>query len=90
MDSDRRKKVNYSIALVAAAFLVLLAIQYFTTGTHIQQIPYSQFKQLLAEGKVQDIVVSAEQVQGSTRDPSDSARLHAFTTTRVEDPSLVQ
>ncbi|MGA2765605.1 MAG: ATP-dependent zinc metalloprotease FtsH [Spirochaetia bacterium] len=90
MHDDRQKKTNYSLILVAVAFAAVVGIQFFATGSHIQQIPYSQFKALLADGKVRDLVISAEQVQGSMPDPKEPAKLHPFATTRVEDPSLVQ
>jgi cell division protease FtsH len=90
MDNDKQKKMNYSIGFVVAAFLAILAIQYFGTGAHVQQVPYSQFKELLATGRVKEVVISAEQVQGMIQDQKDPAQFHAFTTARVEDPSLVQ
>jgi len=64
MNNDRQRKLNYTVGFVAVAFLALMAIQYFPTGEHIQQIPYSQFKGLLADGKVREVIITAEQVQG--------------------------
>jgi cell division protease FtsH len=88
--NDKQKKINYSVIIAAMAFLAILAIQYFATGEHVQQIPYSQFKSLLADGKIRDAVISSEQVRGKMLDAKDPAKLHAFATARVEDPSLVQ
>ncbi len=90
MKDERQTKVNYTLIIVSVSFLVLAGIQYFATGAHIQQIPYSQFKQLLTDGKVRDLVISTEQIRGSMPEAKDSAKVHPFVTTRVEDPSLVQ
>lgn len=68
------------LVFVSAALLALAGIQYFVTGAHVQQIPYSQFKQLLAEGEVRDLLISAEQVRGTMQAAKGSAEPHPFAT----------
>jgi hypothetical protein len=89
-DEKQKQKVHFSFAYLAVAMLLFLAIQYFLAGEHVQRILYSDFKQLLSQGKVREAVVSAETIQGQMVDPEAEGKLHAFVTTRVDDPSLVQ
>ncbi len=56
-----------------------------------QQIPYSEFKRLVAAGEVEDLTISSETVQGKIREPGKpSGEGKAFYTIRVEDPGLVK
>jgi cell division protease FtsH len=69
-------------------FLLLLAIvqSYFMTGT-VPSIPYSQFKDLVAQGKVSDLTIGQQTITGKM---ATAKGQEAFTTTRVEDPKLVE
>jgi len=56
-----------------------------------QQIPYSEFKRLVAAGEVEDLAISSQTVQGKIVDPErPSEEGKAFYTIRVEDPGLVK
>ncbi|MEE9539202.1 MAG: ATP-dependent zinc metalloprotease FtsH [candidate division NC10 bacterium] len=56
-----------------------------------QQIPYSEFKRLVAAGEVEDLAISSQTVQGKIVDPEKpSEEGKAFYTIRVEDPGLVK
>jgi cell division protease FtsH len=66
---------------------------------HIAGISYSQFRDLVAQKKVKDLVITKEYITGkveksvlSTDQPLKEAEegWHNFTTTRVEDPELIQ
>jgi len=71
-------------------FLFLLAIvQAYLFVPRGRTIPYSEFKALLAADRVAEITLSDEVIRGQLRDGQDPAS-KAFTTTRVEDPKLVE
>src|SRR3954451_18281975 len=85
MDKNARFHLWYAIA----AFLGLLLIQYVITTTQkIAPIPYSQFQQLLREGKIAEIGVSDRFIQGKLKEPLPDGKSQ-FVTTRV-DPEFAQ
>jgi cell division protease FtsH len=84
MPQDARFHIGYWIA----AFLGLILFQYvYTTTQQVANIPYSQFEQLLREGKVAEIGVSDRFIQGKLKEPLDGKSV--FVTTRV-DPEFAQ
>src|SRR5215204_7654397 len=83
------KKARFNVAYAIAAFLGILLIQYVITTTQkIAPIPYSQFQQLLREGKVAEIGVSDRFIQGKLKEPLPDGKSQ-FATTRV-DPEFAQ
>jgi cell division protease FtsH len=84
MKKDTRFHVGYWIA----AFIGIMILQYFyVTARQVATIPYSQFEQLLKEGKVAEIGVSDRFIQGMFREPLDGKS--RFVTTRV-DPEFAE
>lgn len=90
--------------LVAAALLLAVLYSY---GTHEpgEEISYSQFKALLREGKVANLILMPEEIRGELTDldvggilnPDQLARFQrwgkrqvGFRTVRVDDPKLVE
>jgi cell division protease FtsH len=72
------------------AFLLLLALAqtYFLVPAG-RQIPYSEFKSLVRQGKVADATVG-EQIIRATLKPADAkAKPEIVSATRIEDPGLV-
>ena len=53
-----------------------------------EKIPYSDFKQLAGEGKVENLVVGPERITGSVK-AEDGKPARPFVTVRIEDPELV-
>ena len=73
-----------------AAILGLLVIQYLVaTSNQVAPIPYSQFQQLLREGKVAEVGISERYVQGTLKEPLPGGQTR-FSTTRVEPPELAE
>jgi cell division protease FtsH len=71
-------------------FLLLLAlVQLYLFVPSGRTIPYSEFKALLAAGRVAEVTISADTIRGQLRDSQDP-KSGTFTTTRVEDPKLVE
>jgi cell division protease FtsH len=70
-------------------FLLLLALgqAFFFSLQSGEAIPYSAFKQLVRDGKVQDVAVAEDRVHGTIKDERES---RPFTAIRIEDPKLVE
>ena len=88
MEADARKR-QFIIWYVLAAMLgVLLFQQFWTNYTQVETIPYSQFETLLNQGKVAEVTVSANSVQGTLKEPLPSGKREFFAV-RV-DPQLAE
>jgi len=80
------KQQKFSLWYVLIGFWVVLIIQSMISQLFIvKTIPYSQFLNLLKEGKVTEIAIGENQIQGKMKDAS--GRLEDFKTVRV-DPEL--
>jgi len=79
-----KKQTQFHIFYWLAAFFGLLALQYFyTTAQKVAPIPYSEFQQLLHDGKIAEIGVSDRYIQGKLKDPLPNGKSQ-FVTTRVD------
>ncbi len=71
------------------ALLLLLGLaQVYFLAPAGRTIPYSEFKTLLKDGKVAEVVVSGQTVHGTLKDEPDKTK--QFTTTRVDDSKLTE
>jgi cell division protease FtsH len=78
------KQTQFHIGYWLAALLGILALQYFyAINQRIEQVPYSQFQQLLNDGKVEKVAVSNRFLQGTLKEPLASGKKQ-FVTTRVD------
>ncbi|MET3840517.1 ATP-dependent zinc metalloprotease FtsH [Bradyrhizobium sp. OAE829] len=85
MKNNTRFNVGYAIAAVAA----ILLIQYIVSATsQVAVIPYSEYQQLLKQGKVATVGISDRILQGTLKEPLPSGQKQ-FVTTRV-DPGIAQ
>ncbi len=80
MTNQTRFNVGYAIA---AIFGVLLLQHVISTVQQTAPLPYSEFQQLLREGKVASAAVSDRFIQGTLKEPLPSGQKQFFTT-RVE------
>src|SRR5262245_51783910 len=92
-----------SIWYTLIALLVYLGIQAFLLAPRSENLSYSEFKTLLKAGKVSDLVLYKDTIQG-TLSPTGLDKIlpkqkveelkrlgngaHRFVTTRVDDPGL--
>ncbi len=97
------KKQTFSLWYVLAAFVVLLLIQDLSANRHTQTLSYSEFKQALAAGKVDDVVIADGVATGKLKAdgldqilPKEKVEAlqriggeHGFATVLVDDPNLV-
>jgi cell division protease FtsH len=74
---------------VLAVFLLLaLGQAFFVSMQSSQTITYSEFKQRVRDGSVQDILVAEDRVRGTVKDDTKDGK--PFTAVRIEDPKLVE
>jgi len=68
--------------------LMVVASVFSTILRQRETIPYSQFKQLLADNRVDDLLITTDTIRGKYQKPDKT--LETFTTVSVEDPKLVE
>ncbi len=82
--NNMSKQTRFHIGYWIAALLGLLVLQYFyVTSQKVASIPYSQFEQLLHDGKVSEVGVSDHYLQGKLKEPLPDGKSQ-FATTRVD------
>ncbi len=80
------KKHAVSIWYVLIGIWVVLLVQsYIASMLAVKTIPYSQFMNSLKQGKVTEIAVSQDEIQGKMKNPQ--GQMEEFKTVRV-DPEL--
>lgn len=85
------KKISFSIGYVfLAIFAVILVHDFIVAMQKLEEIPYSEFRTLVAAGKVAEVTVTNQRVTGKLRLEEGSKEQKLFTTVRVEDPDLVK
>jgi cell division protease FtsH len=82
----------------AIVLFVVILLEVWFLPSPTQDIPYSQFKTLVQGGQVADLKIGTTTIQGTlltttstppTEAPAATPESRPFTTTRVEDPTLV-
>ena len=86
LEPDVRKRQIMIWYTVAAVIAVLLFQYLWESYSQIETIPYSQFEQLLADGKVAEVTVGADSIAGTLKEPLPSGKRQFFAV-RV-DPNL--
>jgi hypothetical protein len=82
MEPEARKRQIMLWYTVAAVIGVLLFQYFWVNYTQIETIPYSQFEQLLAEGKVAEVTVGTDSIEGTLKEPLRSGK-HEFFSARI-------
>ncbi len=70
-------------------FLLLAVVQAYLFMPSGRAVAYSEFKALLAEDKVAEVVITGEAIRGTLKG-GGGGKPDAFVATRVEDPKLVE
>jgi len=84
-------KAHFSIWYFLMAFLLFTYLQQYFFSRKVETIPYSQFKQYIAEGNVSKLTISPENITGTlTGKDQKPGQDQEFTTVRVNDPDLVK
>jgi cell division protease FtsH len=85
------KKLSFSVWYVLLAVMAVVLVHDFILALNkVEEIPYSQFRSLIAEGKVAEVFLSSQLVTGKLKPEGESKVEKLFTTIRVEDPELVR
>src|SRR5713101_3702735 len=85
------KKISFSIGYVFLAIFAVILVHDFIVATQkLEEIPYSEFRTLVAAGKVAEVTVTNQRVTGKLKLEEGSKEQKLFTTIRVEDPDLVK
>ncbi|MEO8340550.1 MAG: ATP-dependent metallopeptidase FtsH/Yme1/Tma family protein, partial [Nitrospirota bacterium] len=85
------KKISFSIWYVVLAIIAILFVHNFITPMQtLEELPYSEFKTLMAAGKVVEVTVTNQRVTGKLKSEEGAKEPKLFTTVRVEDPDLVK
>ena len=85
------KKVSFSIwYVILAIWAVILVHDFISAPQEIEELPYSEFKTLVADDKVAEVAVSNQTLTGKLKPEGESKEQKQFSTIRVEDPDLVR
>jgi cell division protease FtsH len=76
--------------LVFLLLLVLVQAYYMTPAG--KSVPYSEFKDLVKKGAIEEVTVGDQLIHGTLKQPApdDPKGSNKFTTTRVDDPKLTE
>ena len=69
-------------------FVLVLVFNMVNAALRRGTLEYSEFKSLLAQGRVSEVVISQDAITGKYLDPNDKET--EFTTNKVDDPKLVE
>ncbi len=86
-DAKDKKTRNFTFLYFIIAFVAIIVINSYLSSSEVKTIPYSEFKQELNKGRVADVTVGQDSVQGTLLEDGKSVK---FTTARVDDPDLVK
>jgi cell division protease FtsH len=82
------RKMHFSIWYFVIALLVISWLQNHMFEQQIKTIPYSEFKQLVNEDKVDNLILDPERIRGQIKEAKEAER--SFVTVRVPDEGLVK
>ena len=84
-------KVSFSIWYVLLAMMaVVLVHDLIHALNRVEELPYSEFKKLVADGKIAEVSVANLVLTGKLKPEGESKEQKSFATVRVEDPDLVR
>lgn len=85
------KKHHLSIWYFIIAFWILIMVQeLYVASQHLDEVPYSQFKQWLIDDQVDEVAITDTVINGNLKPERADADPQLFKTIRVDDPDLVR
>jgi len=84
---DKQTK-SFTFIYFILGFIAIAIINTYYFTSEIKNVPYSEFKESITKGKISDLVIDTETVQGNI--VLDNGKKSKFLTSRVEDPDLVK
>ena len=83
------KKANFNAWYVVVAVLGMLVLQaIFQRAQQVEPLPYSQFREYLEQGKIDDLLITETRITGKIKNPAQGEP-SGFVTTRI-DPAFAQ
>ena len=79
---------NFTFIYFIIALVGIIAINSYFFKSEVKTVPYSEFKELIGKGKISDLVIDAETIQGDLA--QENGKKTKFLTSRVDDPDLVK
>jgi cell division protease FtsH len=86
----RTQRPSSSLWYGLAILLLLGLVQVYFVMPSGRPIPYSEFKTLLRNGGITELTIGEEVIRGTLKEAGDGKSSKSFTTTRVEDPKLIE
>ena len=84
-------KAHFSIWYFLMAFILFSYLQQYFFSGKVETIPYSQFKQYIAEDTLSKLTIGPENIRGTLKGKGERpGQDQEFTTVRVTDPDLVK
>ena len=89
-NKDKEKKTkNFTFLYFIIAIVGIFLIHSFLSfRSEIKTVPYSEFKTLVTQNKISDLLIDNEKIQGNLT--KEDGKQVKFVTSRVEDPDLVK
>lgn len=84
---DRRMKINIWYVILALFGIIMLQ-NFWSQGQHVETIPYSAFEQYLEEGRLSEVTVTSQYIQGTLKSEESAQKQHVAAN-RV-DPALAE
>ncbi len=82
---------KFSVWHIIIAFGFFILLQMYLMNPGVRDVPYSDFKKMLQEGKILECHITNTMIRGKLREAErDTTRNAVFTTARVDDPELVK
>jgi cell division protease FtsH len=89
--SPPSKKTHFTVWYIIVAFLLIFLLQNYLASQNVNEISYSEFKNLVRENKVEDLVITPENIKGKIKGTEGTdATDKSFQTVRVEDSELIK
>jgi len=86
--SKDKKTKSFTFIYFVLGFIAIVIINTYILTSEIKNIPYSEFKELITKGKISDLVIDSETIQGNIS--LDNGKKSKFLTSRVDDADLVK
>jgi len=89
-DDKIPRRTQFSLWYFLIVFSLMILFHDLYMVGRIQVIPYSEFKRLVAQGRVEQVTMDQDVIQGILKPKEGTMGSIRFRTYRVEDPSLVE
>jgi cell division protease FtsH len=83
-----QRQVRFSILYFFLALMLFTLVHDLYTASQVEHLPYSQFKEMLQDGKIEKVTLEADVIKGTVK--ADKGPDRSFVVVRVDDPDLVK